>query len=133
MPKRPDRVLFPATGFTRDDAVAYYRRIARWMLPHLKNVPVSFKRYLDTVRGESFWEKDAPSFTPAFVRTFAVPRRGGGRDIRYIVVNNVRTLAWIASIGGIEIHSFLYRLPHIERATAVIFDLDPGEEASIAD
>src|SRR5947208_12137604 len=114
MPKRPDRVLFPATGFTRDDAVAYYCRIARWMLPHLKNVPVSFKRYPDTVEGESFWEKDAPSFTPRWVRTFAVPRRGGESDIRYIVIDDARTLTWIASIGGIEIHPFLLRAPHNE-------------------
>lgn len=62
---RPDRVLFPESGFTKDDAVSYYKRVARWMLPHLKNRPVSFKRFPDTVHGESFWEKDAPAFTPA--------------------------------------------------------------------
>src|SRR2546421_283532 len=62
-------------SLTREAAVDYYRRVARWMLPHLKDVPVSFKRYPDEVGGESFWEKDAPSFTPEWVRTFAVPRR----------------------------------------------------------
>ena len=76
---RPDRVLFPETGFTKDDAIAYYRKIAPVLLPHLRNVPVSFKRYPDTIRGESFWEKDAPSFTPKWVKTVAVPRRNVAR------------------------------------------------------
>ena len=57
---RPDRVLFPETGFTKKDALAYYKRAAKLLLPHLKNVPVSFKRYPGTIGGESFWEKDAP-------------------------------------------------------------------------
>lgn len=136
MPKRrtaPDRILFPDSGFTKADAVDYYRRAAKWLLPHLKNVPVSFKRFPDTVRGESFWEKDAPSFTPAWVKTFAVPRRSGESSIRYVVINDVRTLTWVAGAGGIELHPFLHRTTKPERATSVVFDLDPGEGADLAD
>lgn len=130
---RPDRVLFPESGFTKNEAAAYYQTIAPVLLPHLKNVPVSFKRYPDTIRGESFWEKDAPSFTPKWVKTVAVPRRGGESDIHYILINDLRTLRWIVDVGGIEIHPFLHRAPHLERATAMVFDLDPGEGASIVD
>ena len=130
---RPDRVLFPETGFTKNDAVDYYKRVAQWMLPHLKNRPVSFKRYPDTVRGESFWEKDAPSFTPQWVKTFAVPRKSVESEIHYIIVNDVRTLTWIADVGGIEIHPFLHTVPKVDRATAIVFDLDPGTGATIAD
>jgi bifunctional non-homologous end joining protein LigD len=130
---RPDRVLFPETGFTRNDAVEYYREVSRYLLPHLKNRPISFKRYPDTIRGESFWEKDAPSFTPAWVKRVAVARRTRESDIEYIVVNNVKTLTWVASVGGIEIHPFLHRAPRLERATEVVFDLDPGTGATIAD
>jgi len=125
------RVLFPQTGFTTADAAKYYRAVAKYLLPHLGNVPLSFRRYPDTVGGESFWEKDAPSFTPKFVKTYAVPRRSGGSEIRYIVIDGVRPLAWLAEIGGIELHPFLHRIPHVERATSVVFDLDPGEGASI--
>ena len=128
-----DHVLFPDAGFTKRDLVAYYERIAPVLLPHLRNVPVSFKRYPDTIRGESFWEKDAPSFTPDWVKTIAVPRRSGASDIHYIVINNVRTLRWVAEVGGIEIHPFLHRAPRLERATAMVFDLDPGDGASITD
>jgi len=131
--RRPDRVLFPKSGFTKDDAVDYYERVAKWLLPHLKDVPVSLKRYPDTIRGESFWEKDAPSFTPDWIRTVAVPRRSGQSKIHYIVVDDVRTLTWVADIGGVELHPFLHRAPHIERATSVVFDLDPGEGASMTE
>src|SRR3954452_8702408 len=126
------RILFPSTGFTTLDAAKYYRAIAKVLLPHLRDVPLSFKRYPDTIEGESFWEKDAPSFTPKFVQTFCVPRRSGP-DIHYILANDVRTLRWPPESGGIELHPFLHRVPHIERATSVVFDLDPGEGASIVE
>src|SRR5687768_1680729 len=129
-----DRVLFPESGFLKSDAVAYYKAVARFILPHLKNRPVSFKRYVDTIRGESFWEKDAPSFTPDWVKRVSVPRRGKGEDdIDYIVINDTRTLTWVVEVGGIEIHPFLHVAPRIDIATQVVFDLDPGEGADILD
>jgi bifunctional non-homologous end joining protein LigD len=124
--------IYPS-GFTKDDAVAYYRAISAFLLPHLRNRPVSFKRYVDTVRGESFWEKDAPSFTPGWVKRFPVPRREGRAAIEYILINDVRTLTWVASVGGLEIHPFLHVVPHIDIATQVVFDLDPGEGADLRD
>src|SRR5205085_5977555 len=133
MRPRPDRVLFPGSGFTKDDAVDYYKRVARWLLPHLKNRPVSFKRFPDTIRGESFWEKDAPSFAPQSIERFAVPRKSDETEIHYILVNDMPTLTWIADVGGIEIHPFLHTIPKIDRATAMVFDLDPGSGATIAD
>jgi tetratricopeptide (TPR) repeat protein len=81
------RVLFPS-GFTKADAVAYYEAISAVLLPHLRNRPVSFKRYVDTTAGDSFWEKDAPSFTPKWVKRFPVPRREGA-PIEYIIINDV--------------------------------------------
>ena len=132
--RRPDRVLFPVTGFRKSDALAYYKAVAKVLLPHLKNRPVSFKRYVDTVRGESFWEKDAPSFTPDWVERVPVPRRGeGGGDIEYILINDLGTLTWVVDAGGIEIHPFLHRAPRIDLATEIVFDLDPGEGADILD
>jgi len=130
---RPDRVLFPKTGFTKKDALDYYRRAADVLLPHLKNVPLSFKRYPDTIDGESFWEKDAPAFTPKWVKTVSVPRRAGGDDIHYILANDLRTLLWLVDSGAIEFHLFLHRAPRIDVATSVVFDLDPGEGATFAD
>lgn len=128
-----DRLLFPSAGFTLGHAIDYYRNVARWLLPHLRNVPVSIKRYPGTIDEESFWEKDAPSFTPRWVKTIAVPRRSGESDIDYIVIDDRKTLLWVVATGGIEIHPFLHRAPHIERATSIVFDLDPGRGATMAD
>ncbi len=121
-------------GFTRKGAIDYYRRVAKVLLPHLKNVPLSFKRYPDGIDGEFFWEKDAPSFTPKWVKTVAVSRRAEGEpDIRYIVVNDLKTLTWLVKAGGFELHPFLHRAPKLEVATSVVFDLDPGTGADIED
>jgi bifunctional non-homologous end joining protein LigD len=117
----------------RADAVAYYRAIAAHILPHLRNRPLSFQRYVDEIPGEFFWEKDAPSFTPEWVKRFPVPRREGGPAIEYVVVNDAKTLLWLAGAGGIELHPFLHVIPRIDVATHVVFDLDPGEGADIHD
>ena len=127
------RVLFPATGFTTGDAVAYYRAMSKWLLPHLRNRPLSFRRYPATIHLESFWEKDAPSFTPDWVTTFSVARAREESEIRYIVANNARTLAWLASVGVIELHPFLHTTRDISRPTSVVFDLDPGPGTTIVD
>jgi len=113
-------------------AVDYYRAVAKWILPHLRDVPVAFKRFPGSIGGLSFWEKDAPAFTPAWVRTIDVPRRSDGTTIHYIAVDDVKTLTWIAGVGGIEIHPFLHRAPRLDEATAVVFDLDPGDGATFA-
>ena len=94
----PDKVLYPAGKFTRADVVDYYTRIARALLPHLKNRPITLKRFPNGVYGEAFYEKHAPGFTPDWVTTFPVPRREGGPDINYILINDVRTLKWAAKL-----------------------------------
>lgn len=130
--KLRDRILFPETGFTLRDAVGYYRRVSRVVLPHLKNVPVAFRRYPGDVEGESFWEKDAPSFAPPWVKTVSVARRGSKSPIRYVVMNDLRTLLWVVESGGIELHTFLHRQPKLDVATSIVFDLDPGAGADLA-
>lgn len=127
----PSRVLFPLNGFTLADAAAYYRKIAPYLLPHLRKRPISFKRFPETVLDESYWEKDLPPFAPAWIRTFPVPRRSGRSHINYVIVDNLRTLSWLVEVGGIELHPFLHTAPRIDRPTAAVFDLDPGPGASI--
>ena len=126
-----DKVLFPEAKFTKGQLIDYYIRVSRWLLPHLDNRPVTLKRYPDGVTGEFFYEKDAPRFTPAWVKTFPVPRRAGGRAIRYILVNDLETLAWAANLANIELHPFLHRVPKLDQPTSVVFDLDPGEGTDV--
>jgi bifunctional non-homologous end joining protein LigD len=128
---RPEKILYPAGKFTKADVVDYYGRVAPYLLPHFRNRPVTLKRYPDGVFGQAFYEKDAPGFTPDWVKTFPVARHEGGPDINYILINDRRTLAWAASIAALELHPFLHRVPRIEQPTQIVFDLDPGEHANL--
>ncbi len=126
-----DKVLFPVTKFTKAQLIDYYVRVSRWLLPHLHDRPVTLKRYPDGVTGEFFYEKNAPRFTPAWVKTFPVPRRAGGQPIRYVLINDLETLVWAANLATIEFHPFLHRAPRLDRPTSVVFDLDPGPGADV--
>jgi len=90
---RLSKILYPAARFSKADVIDYYVRVAPFILPHLRNRPVTLKRYPDGVTGEAYWEKDAPSFTPEWVETFPVPRHAGGPDIKYVLIQNTATLA----------------------------------------
>ncbi len=83
-----DKVLYPGEQFTKAQVIDYYIRVSAYFLPHLRDRPVTLKRYPDGVRGEFFYEKDAPGYTPKWVKTFPVPRRSGESDICYILVND---------------------------------------------
>src|SRR4051812_7777807 len=96
-----DKVLFRAGSFTKADLMTYYEMIAPALLPHLKDRPITLKRFPDGIYGEAFYEKDAPGFTPEWVKRTAVPRRSGESDIQYIVINDRATLLWVASIATI--------------------------------
>lgn len=129
----PAKVFYNAGKVTKLDAVGYYLKVAPFLLPHFRGRPVTLKRYPNGIHGEVFYEKDAPAYTPAWVKTFPVPRREGGADINYILVEDRATLAWVASIAALELHPFLHRVPHLERPTHVVFDLDPGEGAALGE
>ena len=126
-----DKVMYPAVGFTKGQVIDYYIRVAPTILPHLKNRPITLKRFPDGVEGEHFYEKDAPSFTPPWVKTFPIARTGGKSVIHYILINDAATLAWSANMANLEIHPFLAKAPAISVPTMIVFDLDPGEGADI--
>jgi bifunctional non-homologous end joining protein LigD len=126
-----DKVFFPETGFTKGDLIQYYLKAAPYILPHLKDRPVTLIRFPDGVTGKKFYEKNAPKYAPAWIRTFGVARRQHAGEVNYIVVNDARTLAWCANLAAIEFHPFLHRIPKVQQPTHVAFDLDPGEGADL--
>ncbi|HEX3253092.1 MAG TPA: hypothetical protein VHS05_26860, partial [Pyrinomonadaceae bacterium] len=127
-----DKILYPGEKFTKAKVIDYYIRISKYLLPHLKDRPVTLKRFPDGVFGEAFYEKDAPAFTPDWVETAAVPRRETpGPDIRYVLINDLPTLVWVANYAALELHAFLHRSSKIDRPTSMVFDCDPGEGADI--
>ncbi|HUG12002.1 MAG TPA: non-homologous end-joining DNA ligase [Opitutaceae bacterium] len=126
-----DKVFFPTGKFTKGDLIGYYVDVAPFILPHLKNRPVTLIRFPDGFSGERFYEKNAPKFAPPWIKTFAVARRREQGETNYILINDAPTLAWCANIAAIELHTFLHCAPKLEQPTCVAFDLDPGEGADI--
>lgn len=128
-----DKVLYPAAGFTKGQVIDYYIRIAPALLPHLKNRPITLKRYPDGVEGFFFYEKQCPSHRPKWVKTAEVPSRRAAGKIDYCMMNDLPALVWAANLADLELHTFLHRAPAITRPTAMAFDLDPGAPAELAE
>jgi bifunctional non-homologous end joining protein LigD len=126
-----EKVLYPKTGFTKGDAIAYYATIAPLLLGHLAGRPLTVTRWPDGVDGKSFFQKQAPAHRPEWVRTVTEPAQR--KPIDYVLANDLATLVWLANLAAIELHVPLARVPAIERPTAVVFDLDPGAPASIVE
>jgi bifunctional non-homologous end joining protein LigD len=124
-----EKVFYPEVGFTKAQVIDYYARIAPVLLPHLKNRPVSLKRYPDGVTGSYFFEKQAPSHRPAWIET--TPVESEDRRIDYCMINDLPALVWASNLANLELHTFLHRAPKIEEPTMLAFDLDPGEGVDI--
>jgi len=117
----PDKVFFPDEGITKGDLFAYYEAVSEVVVPHLHDRPFTMLRYPDGIKGKSFFQKDAPSHLPAWVRTYTHD------GIRYILVNDADTLAWVVNMGCIDLHPWLARRDRPDRPDLVMFDLDPAE------
>jgi bifunctional non-homologous end joining protein LigD len=128
-----DKPLFPQAGFTKGDLIAYYVEIAPTLLPHLRDRPLTVRRWPDGVEGESFYEKHSPAHRPDWVETVSVYSGSERRRIAYCLVQEPATLAWLGNQAAIELHAPLHRAPRLERPTAVVFDLDPGPPAGLAE
>ncbi|MBA3418851.1 MAG: ATP-dependent DNA ligase [Geodermatophilaceae bacterium] len=133
------KVLYADTGFTKGQVIDYYARIADVLLPHLAGRPLTVKRYPDGVDGKFFFEKNAPSHKPAWVRAVELPTPGSTRQretIRYIVVDGLPTLIWLANLAALELHVPQWTVgPRggVRGADLMVFDLDPGPPATIVD
>jgi len=124
-----DKVYYPKTGFTKGEMIAYYIKVAPWLLPHLNGRPLTMKRYPNGVDAPFFYEKQCPQPKPSFVKTVQVARHHEPGSIQYCLVNNLPTLVWVANLGDLELHTFLSKAPSVHRPTKIVFDLDPGPPA----
>src|SRR5919197_1464441 len=122
-----DKVFWPQEGLTKGDLVEYYRAVAPVVLPHLRNRPLTVKRYPNGIDGETFFQKNAPRGTPQWVRTIRLPAESAKREVDYIVCNDERTLLWLGNQAAIELHPWMSRVDRLERPDWLILDVDPPE------
>ena len=126
-----NKVLYPKAGFTKGQVIDYYIRIAPLLLPHLKDRPLTMKRYPDGVEGEFFYEKNCPAHRPKWVKTAKVWSEGNQKTMDYCLANDLPTLVWAANLADLELHTSLSRKNNIDRPTMMVFDLDPGAPADM--
>jgi bifunctional non-homologous end joining protein LigD len=120
-----DKVMYPAVGFTKGQLIDYYTRVAAVLLPHLRDRPLTLKRYPNGVEANHFYEKRRPSHAPEWVRG------AEAFDIEYVVCDDVPTLVWLANLADLELHPSLSRADEIMRPAVMAFDLDPGPPAGL--
>jgi bifunctional non-homologous end joining protein LigD len=126
-----DKVMYPETGFTKGQVIDYYTRIAPVVLPHLRDRPLTLKRYPNGVEGGHFYEKQCPSHRPDWVR--AEPVDLSSKTINFCVCDDLPTLVWLANLADLELHPSLSKVPEVERPTLMAFDLDPGDGTGLAE
>ncbi|MFI9548935.1 non-homologous end-joining DNA ligase [Streptomyces sp. NPDC052016] len=125
-----EKVLYPATGFTKGEVLHYYATVAEALLPHLRDRPLSFLRYPDGPGGQQFFAKNVPPGTPEWVTTAEVPRAEG--PARMVLVQDLASLMWSANLVT-EFHTPQWVVQDPEEADRIVFDLDPGAPATVVE
>ena len=124
----PEKVLFPDDGITKGDLAAYYDRVAPLLLPHVAGRPLTMHRFPEGIGGKGFYQKDAPTYFPAWIPRVTVPKEGGGTT-SYVVCDDAETLRYVVNQNTITPHVWLSPAEQPgepERPLRLVFDLDPG-------
>lgn len=127
-----EKILYPATPFTKAQVIDYYVRIAPIMLDHVGDRGLTMRRYPDGVDGESFFNKRCPDWKPEWLDAVPGPGESAG-PIEYCQFSEVASLAWAANLAALELHAPMARSVDIEAPTMVVYDLDPGEGTTIVE
>jgi len=122
-----DKIFWPVEKYTKGDLIEYYRSMAPWLLPYLKDRPVVLTRYPDGINGKSFYQKDAPGFVPDWIQTIPIWSEDTQRDIQYFVSNDVETLVYLVNLGTIPLHIWMSRIDDLTKPDWCLIDLDPKE------
>jgi bifunctional non-homologous end joining protein LigD len=120
-----EKVFWPKDGYTKGDLVSYYRTVAPWLLPYLKDRPVVLTRFPDGIEGKSFFQKDAPPWTPEWIRTEKIWSEETKREIEYFLCDDEESIAFLANLGTIPLHVWSSRVSDLGRPDWCIIDLDP--------
>jgi bifunctional non-homologous end joining protein LigD len=126
----PDKLLFPDDGVTKADVASYYDSVSEWMLPHIRNRPISMMRFPDGIAGHGFFHKNVPDYFPDWVRRVKVEKRGG--SLVHAVVCDADTLVYLVNQNTITPHVWLSRADRLRQPDRIVFDLDPAPDAEFA-
>jgi bifunctional non-homologous end joining protein LigD len=116
---RLDKIFWPVEGYTKGDLLAYYEAVWPWLGPYLRDRPLVLTRYPDGIEGKSFYQQNAPDFTPAWVGRETLD----GTD--FYICNDLRSLLYVVNSGAIPLHVWSARRQHPDRPDWLVIDLDP--------
>jgi DNA ligase D len=126
-PSNLDKLYWPDDGLTKGDLLGYIDAVAPFLLPNLRDRPLTVIRFPDGIAGFSFYQKSTPKYAPDWVDTVTLPAYNAKKDVRYTVCNSRRTLMWLANQAAIELHPWLSRVDHLELPTHLVLDIDPPD------
>jgi bifunctional non-homologous end joining protein LigD len=129
---RPDKQLWPDLGFTKQDYADYLRAVADDMLPWLHDRPVTMVRAPDGVGGQRYYQKVAPTYAPSWVRTTRIPAPSAGRDVDYVVCQDLPTLVWLGNQAVLEFHPAPVRRDRLDKPDLLVVDIDPPADDAFA-
>jgi bifunctional non-homologous end joining protein LigD len=126
LPKSPevkltnlDKVYYPENEYTKGDLLKYYDAVAAVLLPHLKDRPLSLKRYPNGIHQPHFFQKNTPENYPSWLRTETVD------GIRYVLAEDKASLMYLANLGCIDQNPWMSRVGSLDRPDYILIDLDP--------
>jgi bifunctional non-homologous end joining protein LigD len=126
----PDKLLFPADGLSKADIADYYETVAEWMLPHVRDRPLSLMVFPDGIDGQGFFQKNTPRHYPDWIKRVEAEKRGG--TVNHAVISNADTLVYLVGQNAITPHVWLSRADRLRQPDRVVFDLDPAPGADFA-
>jgi bifunctional non-homologous end joining protein LigD len=123
------KVFWPDEGLTKGNLIDYFDAIAPYLLPALRQRPLTVIRYPDGTKGMSFYQKNTPKYAPEWIKTISLQAESAKRQVRYTLCNDKRTLRWLANQASIELHPWLSRVDRLDRPDHLVFDLDPPQDS----
>jgi bifunctional non-homologous end joining protein LigD len=129
-----NKVYFPESGFTKRYLIAYYYRMADYVLPFLKNRPLVLRRYPDGIKGQAFFQKNMNESLglPDWFQTVPIDSESKGQQMPYAMANDRASLLYLTGLGCIDHNPWSSRYPDLEHPDYFFYDLDPSEGTEFA-
>lgn len=128
-----DKIYWPDDGYTKGDLIEYYKAIAKYILPYIKNRPMSLKRNPNGIADDGFFQKDAGGHAPEWVKQIEVYSESNDKIIHYIMLNDTASLLYAANLGCIEMNPWNSATPKIDNPTYMVIDIDPSDKSTFGE
>ncbi len=122
-----DKIYWPKYGYTKGNMIDYYKSVSEFLLPFLKDRPLTMHRFPEGIDNEGFFHKDLVDEHPSWVKTHTVFSKSAEKKVHYLLCQNPETLLFIANLGTVELHPWMSRIEHLNNPDYFVVDLDPHQ------